>query len=211
MSGIRFSVGFVGVGLISGDNLSPSFPEDLHAYLSDSAHTMNEYRCRHRLILVADTHALELLKAKGTRGAPHDVQVEKLVESLSSIVSDLSRSLLLPIQLVRASSLMQIPRYGESLKESTASTSNIYLAHQMADLLYLNRMYGSVLKVGWSGSDSIATKQRDEYWFDRQFVSRYGKMGTCFYYLSGRWSAAQGTYLSPYAYSSTELDEFADE
>jgi len=185
---------FAGVGLCSRSDLSVALPVDLLGILLPAEQVRRAIGAGTTVALVADEHALG--------NGFHPDRVRQRTGETVAILRRLSTVMGLEIEVVRASSFHGSTRYRRILAEvglRAAPGDDAYFHRQVADLEYMHRTLGGIVKVGWvvSGSPRVA-RRRDELAFDQRFRAWVGRHVGFVYCKAGRTLDDRRPKASPY-------------
>lgn len=187
---------FLGIGLCSRDVLSRAVPLDLLGLLLPAEAIRRAAGARELLVLVADRHALD----NGFSPAA----VEARARAVEAVLENLrERCGLDSMSVVRASDFHGDPDYLAVLETVRQRVRphlrrQSYVLRQLADLLYLDRRRGKLLKIGWAlrGADDV--RRCDELAFDRALCSVGGDDIGFVYCKPGRALSDEAPRVSPY-------------
>jgi hypothetical protein len=186
---------FLGVGLCTGSQLSAALPLDFLGMLLPAERVRRAVGARTLCVMLADVHALG-------NGFAAD-RVERRARQTEQTLWRIRTALRLPaMEIVRASSFHGSASYRRVLAEvglRAGRQEDPYFIRQVADLEYLDRRAGGVLKVGWTISASSRVKRRrDEVAFDDRFRQWVGKNAAFVYCKAGRTLDDRRPKASPY-------------
>ena len=153
---------FMGVGLCAREELSRAVPLSLLGMLLPAEILRRELKASSLLVLIADTHALE-------NGFPAQA-VEARAKAMEAALGRVREACgLRSLEVLRASTFHSARGYQAALAamRRKAGRTHGYLLRQFADLAFLGRERGPLLKVGWALRGSDPFRQRDERILDR--------------------------------------------
>jgi hypothetical protein len=185
---------FAGMGLCTSLRLGRGLPLDCLGMLLPAIGIRDRLGARSVVVVIADEHAL----ANG-----FDLEaVQALASKNERTLRLISSALDLELKIVRASDFHSRERYRSILAEvdrRAPAGDHHYFRMEVADIEYLHRVCGGVLKVGWtiSGSESLS-RRHDEVAFDQRFKSWMGKHVPFIYCKSGRVLDDSHPKASPY-------------
>jgi hypothetical protein len=152
----------VGVGLCSRTRLSPVLPIDVLGMLLPAESIHAAVGASTLIALVADSHA------ETNRFDPR--AVAHTTNRVQSSLDRIRQSLVLPdLQVITASSFHRTSDYLELLAEVSTQVpgQHPYVWQQIADVLYCERKWGPLLKIGWAtGQHCCRPTPHDELDFD---------------------------------------------
>lgn len=161
---------FVGIGLCTRTQLSEALPLDVLGMLLPAECIRRAAGAGALVVLIADRHALE------NGFAP--LAVERVVQRTTAALARIRQSAgLSRMTVVRASSFHHDERYRAVLAEAARRLEprrHGYVERQIADVEYLDRVYGGILKVGWVREGAHRGVRRDEVGFDRLARACFG-------------------------------------
>lgn len=183
---------FVGVGLCTRTQLSQALPLDLLGMLLPAERIRRAAGASTLVVLVADEHAFT--------NAFEPLRVERCVQATMAGLARLRRACGLDhMTVVRASAFHQGERYRAVLAEARRripERAHAYVERQIADVEYLDRVYGGILKVGWVREGAHRGVRRDEVAFDRLARACFGSHVGFVYCKPGR-ALADGARKAP--------------
>ena len=194
---LRPSTVFAGIGLVSGALVTHALPFDVLGLLLSAEHARRALSAERLLVLVADTHALH-------NGAPAellDQRADEYVELLSAIARSCGFA---HMRIARASHWQQDDAYRRVLsnvEQRLPGATHPYVLRETADIAYVERKYGAVVKVGWALQRSRLGAHRDERLFDDTFRRWLGGGSYFVYAKAGRALDDRRQKVSPYVVS----------
>jgi hypothetical protein len=197
-TGRRPEAVFMGVGLCAREELSRAVPLDLLGMLLPAEIARRELGAETLLVLIADEHARENGFSQG--------EVEARARAVEEALGRLREACgLRGLEVLRASSFHQAQGYQATLEamRRKASRTHAYLLRQFADLAYLGRERGPLLKVGWALRGSDPFRQRDERILDKA-LRGLGEPLECVYCKPARTLADEAPRMPPYVVKRPE-------
>jgi hypothetical protein len=165
----------VGIGLCARERLGQAVPIDVLGMLLPAEIVRRAIGEPPMLVLVADRHASE-------NGLDADRIRERTAETVRTLAQVRNALGLRGMTIVRASSFHDSAAYQAVLadvRERAPSGADGYVLRQVADVLFLERRYGALLKVGWAGGGSDGAP--GEPFFDDR-CRRWGRSRASFVY-----------------------------
>jgi len=156
---------FCGVGLSSGRQLGAGVPLDVLGMLVPAERLRQAIDAETLLVLIADEHARHVV------GDPQ--HVDGCADDWVDLLQRLRRSFgLRHLRIVRASDFHHRTGYRsvlDGVKQRAGQQADPYFVRQAADVAFLHRQLGGLLKVGWTLQNVSAPRtSRDEAAFDRE-------------------------------------------
>lgn len=185
---------FTGIGLVSGDAVSSAVPLDVMGLLLGAEQVRRTLAADRLVVLVADTHAL----GNGAPSALLRLRTHQYVRLLRAVAA---RCQFTQMQVVRASEWERDADYQDTLQSvlrRMPADTDAYVSREVADIAYVERVYGSFVKVGWALQRSAHGALRDERLFDRAYERWIGGRGCFVYSKPGRALDDQRQKVSPY-------------
>jgi len=184
----------VGLGICTTRQTSAALPVDVLGVLLPAERIRRAAGAGALVVVVADEHAA----SNGLDGYQIKSRTRQTVRTLERI----RRAGLTQMRIARASSFHFSPDFQEVLAEvrrRAPRDEHPYFLQEVADIEYLHRRWGGVLKVGWTISASGAVERRqDELAFDRRFRSWIGRHVGFAYCRAGRTLDPQQPKACPY-------------
>lgn len=179
---VRPKVVFTGIGLCTPDRLSVGLPLDVLGLLLPAEALRRALGSQWLLVLIADVHAL------GNGFDP--ALVEERAQETERVLQRVRDAFRLPrLRIQRASSFQGRPAYlrlHERVRRQAEGLQD-YVTREMADVEFLHRQWGGLLKVGWTVSrDCRSSHQADEMLFDEEFRRWFGDHVGFVYAKAGR-------------------------
>ncbi len=189
---------FLGIGLCTREVLSSTLPVDLVGLLLTAERARQALRAPTLMVAVADVHARE--------NEFDALAVRRRAQETEAVLQRLGERLRLPrMRVVRASQFQDSTGYQRILEwvdEVSASDEHPYVMREAADIEYLNRQFGGLLKLGWSVSSlPEGTERFDEVAFDRRYRAWVGNGVGFVYAKAGRALDDRCPKVSPYTVS----------
>ena len=186
---------YLGVGLCTASEVSVCLPADLLGILLAAERVRQAVRAEALVVLVADEHA----KGNGF----HPERVEQRADETEALLHRLGQRLQLSqLEILRASRVHRTSRYRRVLAEvelRAPPEDGAYFRRQVADVEYMHRERGGVIKVGWVVSASPRVeRRRDELAFDERFREWSGEHVGFVYCKAGRTLDDHRPKASPY-------------
>jgi hypothetical protein len=185
---------FAGIGLVSGSLVSRALPFDVLGLLLSAEHARRALSAERLLVLVADVHALH-------NGAPPELLARRAEEYVAILSAIARRCGLAHMRVVRASEWHADDAYLSILNQvdrRLPAATHPYVRFETADIAYVERSFGPVVKVGWALQRARSGAHRDERLFDDTF-RRWVGGSTCFVYSkAGRALDDRRQKVSPY-------------
>ena len=186
---------FVGVGLCARSRISAALPLDVLGVVLPAERVRRATGASSLVVMVADSHAL----SNGLDEQLVDDHARTTQQTLELIRA---RFELPRMEIVRASRMHATADYQAVLSEvdrRALPADHDYFKLEVADVEYLDRTLGGIVKVGWSISPSGRLGRRqDEIAFDWRF-GQWMKRGICFVYCkAGRALDDRYPKASPY-------------
>jgi hypothetical protein len=186
---------FLGVGLCTREVLSRTLPVDLVGLLLTAERARQSLRAPTLLVAVADVHARE--------NEFDALAVRRRAQETEAVLQRLGERLRLPrMRVVRASQFQDSAGYRRILEwvdEVSAQDEHPYVMREAADIEYLHRQFGGLLKLGWSVSSlPKGTERFDEVAFDRRYQEWVGNGVGFVYAKAGRALDDRCPKVSPY-------------
>jgi hypothetical protein len=185
---------FLGLGLCTRSQLAQALPIDVLGMLLPAECIRRAIGASTLIVLVADQHALE--NGFAPLGVERGVQ-----RTIAALVRLRQRAGLTRMTILRASSFHDDERYQAVLAEVARrlpQRAHAYVERQIADVEYLDRLYGGILKVGWVRSGKHRGVRRDEVGFDRLARACFGAHVGFVYCKPGRALADHARKAPPY-------------
>jgi hypothetical protein len=186
---------FVGVGLGTPSRMSEVVPLDILGILLPAERVRYAINAGRLVVLVADAHT----RTNGFKHCQVEEQALRVVHTLERIRGALG---LKRMQIVRASSFHDTVEYRrilDQVKCRGADEDHPYFGLEVADVQYMNRLHGGIVKVGWTiGRSGIALAGNDEAAFDRRFLRWVGRHIGFVYCRAGRVFDDRRPKASPY-------------
>ena len=185
----------VGLGLCRNGIASAGVPVDVLGLLLPAEAVRRALSLPTLVVLVADQHAAE-----------SGVDASALVRQRDRLLGVLARlracRLLPQMQVLLGTELDREADYRrtmEQVADEATPLDNAYVRRQLADTRYLNRMFGVLIKVGWTiGGSEHHQHFRDEVAFDRRYMAIFGADLPFVYCKAGRTLRDQQCKSSPY-------------
>jgi hypothetical protein len=191
---------FMGVGLCARDELSRAVPLDLLGMLLPAEILRKTVEARSVVVLIADAHALE--------NGFDPQEVEARAAAVEAAVARARAACRLEhLEVLRASSFHPLASYRATLERMRARahrSTHGYILRQFADLAFLDREVGPLLKVGWALRGSDPFRQRDERVWDRGLRAA-GEAVDFVYCKPGRTLADDAPRMPPYVVKRPEM------
>jgi hypothetical protein len=192
---------FVGIGLCTREVLSSTLPVDLVGLLLTAERARRALGATTLMVAVADVHARE--------NEFDALAVRRRAQETEATLQRLGERLRLPrMRVVRASQFQDSSGYQRILQwvdEVSARDEHPYVMREAADIEYLNRQFGGLLKLGWTVSSLPAGTERfDEVAFDRRYQAWVGNGVGFVYAKAGRALDDRCPKVSPYTVTEPE-------
>lgn len=173
----------VGIGLCTRDQLSAGVPLDVLGLLLPAERIRRVIQGDSLVVVVADSHA------STNQFDDHDIQ--RRAEHAVAVLEQLRLRLgLKRMRVIRASRFHRTQAYRQVyswLEEDSPAGAHPYFKQELADVEYLDRQLGGIVKVGWAISGSASVEPvRDELAFDRRFQKWIGNHVGFVYCKAGR-------------------------
>lgn len=187
---------FLGMGLCTNKQVSVALPIEALGMLLIAERTRGVIGARSTVLLIADEHA------RSNSGLSSDE-----IDRIAGVNEDALRRAaaafgLSCVKIVRASDFHARPEYLAVLAEVDSRAPDFehaYFHKEVADIEFLDRICGGVLKVGWTISSSVSMARRhDEVAFDQRFRSWMGNHVPFIYCKAGRVLDERRPKASPY-------------
>ncbi len=174
---------YLGVGLCSRHHLSVGLPIDILGLILPAEAIRRAVGASQLLVLVADAHAM-------TNHLPA-LEIERRARLTVQVLARIARRLgLSRMVVVRASMLGRGGDYDRVLRpvvETSQGRHHPYVLRQVADVAYLTKRFGTLVKVGWSlGPERARHRHTDEVSFDRWVTPLSGVEAAYVYCWPGR-------------------------
>lgn len=171
---------FVGLGLCSGPRVSQALPLDAVGYLLTAETIRRSLKAPKLMVLIADTHAT-------TSGADPAAVATRAREVIAVVKRLRQRGGFRELELFSASSIHETMAYKgifKTVKQRSSMFHHPYFTREAADIEYIRRRCGSLVKVGWTLGSKDA--RRDERAFDGLYENWVGHRVTFVYTKPGR-------------------------
>lgn len=162
---------YLGIGLTGRETVSQGLPFDTLSMLLIAEKYREATGAKTLICLIADSHAL-------TNQSVARESVEKAAKRAFQTISLIGKKLALPIEVIRASTIDGEKTYLDGLRQ-TETVEPEYAQRELADILYLIRTRGLILKLGWA----FDGKGLDERFFDKAFRDTFPKESILFAYV----------------------------
>jgi hypothetical protein len=179
---------FLGIGLCTDSSASTDLPLDVLGVLLPAERLRRALGLDRLLVLVADEHALE-----NSDDAWYRRQIQRRARQVCWTLERIRAPLgLQGMQILLASDLQQVAGYRRELAEvrrRAPADEHPYFKREVADIAFLDRLHGGILKVGWTISasdralhcqDELAFDRRYRRWMDHPVYTVYCKAGRAF-------------------------------
>lgn len=187
---------FLGVGLCTSQQVSVALPLDTLGMLVPAERVRRALGARSVVVLIADEHARS---NAGFSAAQIDEIAVTIEDTLRRAVSAFDLS---AVKIVRASDFHTTPEYLAVLAEvdtRAPDSEHAYFRKEIADIAFLDRTCGPIVKVGWTISGSADMGRRhDEVAFDQRFRTWMGQHVPFIYCKAGRVLDERRPKASPY-------------
>ncbi|ACY16683.1 hypothetical protein [Haliangium ochraceum] len=185
---------FLGLGLCTRTQLSQALPLDVLGMLLPAERVRQAAGASRLVVLVADEHAQD----NGFAAAEVEHRARETVAALTRMraACGLER-----MTILRASEFHHGERYRAVRRQVAArlpERAHGYVERQIADVVYLDRVYGGILKVGWVRAGVHRGPRRDELGFDRMVRACFGDDIGFVYCKAGRVLADHARKAPPY-------------
>lgn len=186
---------YFGIGLCTRHRMAVGLPLDVLGMLLPAERLRAAVGAERLVVLVADAHA----RANGFDAA----EVERRAQAVSRALLRVKVALGLErLCLLRASALQVEPGYQAELRAIRAAaqgSGNEYMYRQTADVAFLDRELGGLLKLGWTVDvDGTAGGRRDEVAFDALVAPWSGRSPAFAYVRCGRALDDRRPKVAPY-------------
>lgn len=156
----------LGIGLCKRDRLSEGLPLDVLGVLLPAEQVRRALRATSLVVIVADAHAVDA-GADARVVALRAADVARKLRRVARVCG------LSALKVTRASALQSYRGYRRALAEvdeRCERRDNVYVRRQLADVAFMNRALGGVVKVGWTIARSLSQRHHgDEVFFDSRF------------------------------------------
>lgn len=173
---------FVGLGICSTRELSTSLPVDVLGMLLPAERIRRAAGAKALLVLLADEHAAS--------NGLDSYQIKRRSRQTLRALERIKGASLPNMRIIRASSFHGSSEYQEILAEVRRRApldEHPYFIQEAADIEYLYRRLGGIVKVGWTiGPSAAAERRQDEVAFDRRFRAWIGHHVGFVYCKAGR-------------------------
>ncbi|WP_428262951.1 hypothetical protein [Haliangium sp.] len=184
----------VGIGLCSQTRLGQALPIDVLGMLLPAERLRHAAGASTLVVLVADVHAL----ANGFDPFAVERRAQHTVTTLLRLRQACGFE---RMTVIRASSFHRSGAYRDLLgqvAQRLPERQHPYAERQIADVAYLDRRYGGILKVGWVRDSQPRAGGRDERMFDAWTRACFGHEVGFVYCKPGRALADRGRKAAPY-------------
>lgn len=187
---------FVGTGLCTSKEISVALPLDTLGMLLPAVKIQRAVGASSVIVLIADEHA----RSNGSfRAAEIDEIAAANEDAFRRVASAFSLN---ELKVVRASHFHSTPDYLAVLEEvdgKAPDSEHAYFRKEVADIEFLDRTCGGIIKVGWTISGSGNMERRhDEVAFDQRFRAWMGRHVPFVYCKAGRVLDERRPKASPY-------------
>ncbi len=187
---------FVGTGLCTSKKLSAGLPLDALGMLLPAVRVQRAVNARSVIVVIADEHAR-------SNGCFPNAEIDAIAaaneDALRRAVSAFGLN---SVKVLRASHFHSTPEYLEVMAEvdqRSPNSEHAYFRKEVADIEFLDRVCGGIIKVGWTVSGSLRMERRhDEVAFDRRFRAWMGDRVPFVYCKAGRVLDERRPKASPY-------------
>jgi hypothetical protein len=185
---------FVGLGICSRNQMSRALPLDVLGMLLPAERLRRVIGASTLVAVVADEHALS------NNFEPY--LVKSRTQSTIHTLGRLRDSGLDRIRILRASAFHHTDDYRAILARvdrRAPEGEHPYFLREAADIEYLDRRFGGIVKVGWTIGRSTGHRRKlDELVFDRRFRSWVGRHVAFVYCKAGRTLDGRQPKMAPY-------------
>lgn len=187
---------FLGMGVCTKQQVSVALPLDALGMLLPAEQIRRVLGARSVIVLIADEHARSNF---GFSAA----EIERITSANEDVLTRVINAFGLgAVKVVRASDFHSTAEYLEVLAEVDRRAKGLehaYFRKEVADIEFLNRVCGGILKVGWTVSSSLNVERRhDEVAFDQRFRAWMGDHVPFIYCKAGRVLDERRPKASPY-------------